>query len=477
LLTEWQQGSKSEAEFRLRLLKFMWQTSAASHYVEIGIRDARTGATILTTTGDADTPTALRQAIAAASSPSPILEDFHIESRGEHGVRQFMGFFMGLATPRPSGNVVVHVAIDPGRELFPLLGLWPTASASADVLLVRLQDQAVAVLNDPPSRPQRPGAAASSAVLGGDLGRLLLQGQRGFIGTRDQHDEKVLAFVQPVKGTPWVLVAKLDQAEAFDELNRLFAIAAAIGAILFVLGVWWWTAHRSQLATERRLEVERNRQAQQLNQLSRRIVSVQEQERRRLAAELHDRIGANLAAIQLNLKFIAKAIPDDGGDDADLMDETGALLSDTIVSIREFCNELRPAILDYAGLNQAIENSLARFTLRTAIATEFEQTGLSERDKPEIESVLFRIVQEALTNIAKHSRAHRVVVRIDRLPGQLTMTIVDDGVGFAPETLGEVRPDIGSGLLIMRERAEFAGGVFVIDSGPGRGTSIAVKLG
>jgi signal transduction histidine kinase len=477
LLGEWRQDSKADVESRLRLLKLMWHRSESSNYVEIGIRDAKTGATILTTTGDAESPTTLRQAVAASSSPSPILEDLHLESRGEHAQRQYLGFFIGVAAPPSVGPIVVHVAIDPGRELFPLLEHGTAAGPSADVLLVRRQDQGVLILNEGQSRQRRAAAAVAPRFLGGELGRLLLQGQQGFISARDEHDEAMLAFALPIKGTPWLLVTRLDEADALDELNRIFGIAAAIGAILFLLGVWWWTAHRGQLVVERELEVQLIEQAQQLTLLSRRIVSVQEDERRLLAAELHDRIGGNLAAIQLNLKFVAKMIPDDSADKTELMAETGALISDTIVNIREFCNELRPAILDYAGLSQAIENTLERFTRRTGIAAEFEQSGFSERDKPEVESGLFRIVQEALTNIAKHSRASRVVVRIDRSGGQLTMTIVDDGIGFAPEALGQNGLDIGSGLLNMRERALFAGGNFSVESQPGHGTAITVRLG
>jgi len=273
------------------------------------------------------------------------------------------------------------------------------------------------------------------------------------------------------------LVAKLDRAEAFAELNRIFAVAALSGAGLLLLGAWWWLEHRRLATLERQHALERTEQAVRLAELSRRVVAVQEDERRRLASELHDRTGSNLATIGLNLKSVASRASAPGSDNEALLDETRELLVDTIASIREFCGELRPAALDYGGLAPAIEHHLRLFTRRTGITVQMKHERYATRCAPPIESVLFRIAQEALLNCAKHSHASKVEVTLSGASGQATLVIADDGVGFDPEQLGQAGRNVGSGLLNMRERAAFVGGKLTVESAPGHGARIIVQIG
>ena len=324
---------------------------------------------------------------------------------------------------------------------------------------------AMVVVND--SRGKHSGRAARrmSTSASHSIGILLSQDKGGFIRGDDDHGHAVLAYAQPVTGTSWILVGKLDESEAFAELNRIVLLVASIAAALLLLGAWWW------------VELERAEQDKRLAELSRRVVSVQEDERRRLATELHDRTGANLAAINLNLKYIAQAVPLRGADDEALLNETRDLLADTVVSIREFCSDLRPAILDYAGLAPAIEHSVAQFSRRTGIDFKVDHHGFSGRCRPDVESVLFRITQEALLNCAKHSHANTVRVTLVKNADHVTLTIADDGVGFAPGSLGQAGQDTGKGMLHMRERAAFAGGTLAVESAPGNGTRITVEVG
>jgi signal transduction histidine kinase len=289
----------------------------------------------------------------------------------------------------------------------------------------------------------------------------------------------MLAYAQPVAGTPWTVLARISRQEAYADLDRIDRVAASLIALMLVIGIGWWFQHQRRLAAEREIARERARQSDSLAQLSRRIVSVQEEERRRMAAELHDRTATNLAAIGLNLKRVTRTTADPAAVDDALMQETQVLLTDTIVSIREFCAELRPAILDYAGLPQALENSVAQFSRRTGIVAQVDLADFSGRCSPEQETVLFRIAQEALMNCAKHSRAGQVQVRLAREgDGRLSLTIADDGNGFDPAALGQAGAgqDVGSGLLNMRERAAFVGGEFQLESAPGQGTRITVRI-
>jgi two-component system CheB/CheR fusion protein len=157
---------------------------------------------------------------------------------------------------------------------------------------------------------------------------------------------------------------------------------------------------------------------------------------------------------------------------AERMVDNRALVEDTTASIREISSELRPPALDYAGLIAAVEAYGAQFSRRTGIAVEVNALGRDMALAPDIESTLFRIVQEALTNVAKHAQAATVDIEICLQGPPLCLNVVDDGRGFDPLTT----PAQGLGLINMREMAEFAGGSFTLESSPGEGTRIHVEI-
>jgi signal transduction histidine kinase len=135
---------------------------------------------------------------------------------------------------------------------------------------------------------------------------------------------------------------------------------------------------------------------------------------------------------------------------------------------------MRPPLLDYAGLTAAVESYIQQFARRTGIAVQFDCDNCEARYTPELESLLFRIFQEALTNCAKHAHATSVSVTLSTgFP--VVMAITDDGVGFDPVHLGSTG-QVGLGLLNMREMAEVAGGTLTIESTAGKGTRIAVAV-
>jgi PAS domain S-box-containing protein len=228
------------------------------------------------------------------------------------------------------------------------------------------------------------------------------------------------------------------------------------------------------VSARRRLEIEHVEHVRRLAELSRRVVSAQEDERRRISSELHDRTGANLAAISLNLAVIGRNVEASTPDGAALFEETRGLLTDTILSIRDICTDLRPAILDMLGICAALEMNVQRFSRRTGIATELELDPVEGRCGADVESMLFRIAQEALTNCAKHSQAKTVRLRLARENGHVMLSIADDGIGFDAKALARGGSAPGLGLLNMRERAEFAGARFSVVSACGRGTRIDV---
>jgi PAS domain S-box-containing protein len=222
---------------------------------------------------------------------------------------------------------------------------------------------------------------------------------------------------------------------------------------------------------------ERKQSENRVEELSRHIVAVQESARRRLSGELHDRTSPNLAAIAVNLDIMAAGLQDaPSAMLAERLADVRALIEDTAASIREICSDLRPPVLDYAGLAAALETHVRQFQRRTGIAVRIDCDRPAARLTAELETMLFRIVQEALTNCAKHSRARSVVVSLQLDRGPVRLTVSDDGSGFDPAALGKTRSGGGLGILTMKEMAELAGGRFVLDSAPGQGTRISVEI-
>ena len=199
-----------------------------------------------------------------------------------------------------------------------------------------------------------------------------------------------------------------------------------------------------------------------------RVVSAQETERRRIARELHDETGQALTSMLLGLRAAEEA-KDDGARRAALA-SLRELATATLQDVRRLAVELRPRALDDFGLEPALERLIEAFRERSGLEAQFE-ARIGERLPPEIETALYRIVQEALTNIAKHARATTISVLVARKSSSVTAVIEDDGVGFSPD-----QPFDGLGLVGMRERVELLGGRLVVESRPGAGTTVAVEV-
>jgi PAS domain S-box-containing protein len=214
-----------------------------------------------------------------------------------------------------------------------------------------------------------------------------------------------------------------------------------------------------------------------MEELSRHLVTLQEGSRRRLSGELHDRTSPNLAAIRINLDILAAALPADLASDLHVrLEDTRALIEDTAASIREICSDLRPAVLDYAGLWAALDSYAHQFSRRTGIAIQIDCSNCDTRLPPDLETVFFRVAQEALTNCAKHARAQNVSLSLRQTDRRVLLEVIDDGVGFELRYPGRDSQGSGLGIVIMRELVEFSGGKFAIESQPGTGTRIHVEI-
>lgn len=215
-----------------------------------------------------------------------------------------------------------------------------------------------------------------------------------------------------------------------------------------------------------------------IEELSNRLVQSQEQARRRFSRELHDRTSPNLAALKINLDIIMRATSGARAlqSYSDRIEDTQALIEDTTMSVRDICAELHPPLLDSKGLIDVLQSYALQFSKRTGLLVSVQCPHGEVRLAANVELALFRIVQEAMTNSAKHANATSVVVRLQLDSVPMLLSIKDDGTGFdlnQADALGSAR---GQGLLNMKETVEFIGGRFRLESVPGSGTRVYVDI-
>ena len=221
----------------------------------------------------------------------------------------------------------------------------------------------------------------------------------------------------------------------------------------------------------------RNGTEEARQELLRQLTRAQEDERRHFARELHDRMGQHLTALSLGLKSLKDTMPEPSAGRKQLqqLQELTDLLGR---EVHQLALQLRPTALDDLGLHTALMNYAEEWSTRSEVEVDFHSTGLERRRlAPQIETALYRIVQEALTNVLKHARARHVSLILQRTPQQMLAVLEDDGKGF--ETDGEMPAASAGGrlgMLGMRERAELVGGTLTIESTPGRGTAIFVRV-
>ncbi|HME01088.1 MAG TPA: PAS domain S-box protein [Terriglobia bacterium] len=226
--------------------------------------------------------------------------------------------------------------------------------------------------------------------------------------------------------------------------------------------------------TERkRAEEERQRSLEQLRALAARLEIVREEERKRVAREIHDQLGQALTAIKIDLSSLVRELPAEREQPSKRTSSIFKLLDETIQSVRRISTELRPGILDDLGLVATIEWAGEEFEARTGTKCRLDLPREDIAIDPERATAIFRIFQETLTNVARHADASEVDVRMAREDGDLTLEVRDNGKGVAEEQLSSGR---SLGILGMRERALLLGGDLAISGAPGKGTTVRVRI-
>lgn len=209
------------------------------------------------------------------------------------------------------------------------------------------------------------------------------------------------------------------------------------------------------------------------------ILRAQEEERKRIARELHDETAQSLTSIVVSLEAVEQQFG------ADSMDEqlvgrlrlTKEIAQRTLDETRRLMFDLRPSVLDDLGLVPALRWFISQRVLPRGLKADFQAAGLETRLPEELETALFRIMQEAITNCVKHARARSIQVQLTREDDQIVGVVADDGQGFHPvHVAGKPDKDRGLGLFGMQERAVLVGGTVQIESAPGRGTTVRITV-
>jgi signal transduction histidine kinase len=225
------------------------------------------------------------------------------------------------------------------------------------------------------------------------------------------------------------------------------------------------------ITERRRTENERRKYRENLEALAERLQHVREEERTKVARDLHDQIGQILTAIKMDMAWVVRHLLPSDDEVHERLSRSIELINDGVISVRKICSGLRPGILDDLGLAAAIEWQAKEFASRTGIACQvFVPSGHSHLDGDQI-TAIFRIFQECLTNITRHAEAQSVRTVLSEQDGFLVLVVKDDGKGFRES---EVANSLG--ILGMKERAQACGGNLQVSSSPGKGTTVSVRV-
>jgi signal transduction histidine kinase len=405
--------------------------------------------------------------------------------RQEHSRKISLAFLVPIPDDqegsRPLG--VLSLRIDPEIYLYPFIQRWPSPSETAETLLVRREGKDALYLNE--LKFQKNAALTLRIPLGNqDVPSVkAVLGWKGIVEGIDYRGVPVLAAVRAIPDSPWFLVARMDAAEVYKPMREtMWLMLLLVGALILGAGAGVgliWRQQRLHVYRERseaaetlqrandELERRVEERTAEIRFLSSRLLTAQEKERKRIAIDLHDGIGGLLSAIKYKTEA-AQQVND--------LEEVVALLQRAIEECRRIQLDLRPPLLDDLGLLATFNWLIREFQKRIPGLTVEKQFEVEEQEIPKaLRTVIFRVTQEALNNIAKYSEADGVLLSLEKTKGALVLVVRDNGRGFEVEkALTKESTERGLGLASMRERTELSGGTFSIESAPGKGTVVRV---
>lgn len=231
----------------------------------------------------------------------------------------------------------------------------------------------------------------------------------------------------------------------------------------------------AEVAERKRAEDARERALIRLAQLSRQVIRAQEDERGRLSRELHDELGQLLTALRLELGWLEKSLAGSGQQTSDPLTNVTTMVEEATRQLRRLCKGLRPPLLDDLGLEPAVRQLVDEFRTQTGVEVDLALDIPEQVDRIPVPAALctYRILQEALTNVRRHSRAALVSIAVRSKDSQLLLEVEDDGCGFE---LDEIKDEYSCGLEGMRERANLVAGELTIASRPGDGCRVSMRV-
>ncbi len=271
------------------------------------------------------------------------------------------------------------------------------------------------------------------------------------------------AFLQEQHGVSQLL------GRTEQRIWEVLGLALAASFAIAVLATFYAGRLEDRIRRQSATELQNTRD---LQDLSAKLITAQEEERRAIARELHDEVGQVLTTIKVELAVAQRSI-DGAGGPGHLLDDARAITEGAVHTVRDLSHLLHPSLLVDLGLPEAVDWYLNGFGKRHGIRVELLQDGMERRFPRDLEAAAYRIVQEAATNIAKHAHATTCRVHLRRAGNTVRVTIEDDGVGFDPSHPASGR---SLGLLGIRERAHLLRGTMRLESAPGRGTRVSVEL-
>jgi signal transduction histidine kinase len=249
--------------------------------------------------------------------------------------------------------------------------------------------------------------------------------------------------------------------------TRLLAVALSAGLVLSLASAVYLL--RLEKEGQRRYQ-ELARSRSELERLSARLVEAQETERRSISRELHDEVGQSLGALLVEVGRLAVSVPSDNAQMKGHVDRIKSVAETTVQTVRNIALLLRPSMLDDLGLIAALEWQGREVSRRSEMEVEIQSERVSEKIPDEYRICIYRLVQEALNNAARHSSAQNARVTVEQTANSILVGVFDDGRGFDPQ---RVR---GLGILGMEERVRRLGGILTIESKPGAGTTLKAEF-
>jgi len=282
---------------------------------------------------------------------------------------------------------------------------------------------------------------------------------------------------KPIDGCPLEEAVERDQAverEIFDAASGRWVRSAVYptkGSTADGRKVFFHMV--TDITDRKRAEEELTASREQLRELSQHLESIGEEERTRLAREIHDEMGQLLTGLKIDVSWIARRLPKA---EVSLLEKTrtmNELIDEAVQTVKRISSELRPGVLDHLGLAAAIEWQAQELEKRTQIRFEFKSTPKEFALDGGRSTALFRICQEALTNVIRHANASKVRISLREGPRRIILRISDNGTGIEKWQVSDSK---AFGLIAMRERARSWGGDVMIKGSPGRGTVVAVTI-